>query len=223
MAAGPPGSRRRAPCSCPVAVGRDVPIAPPRHRRGAWLCLPLPRIPSSRAPRSCPVAVWCRGLPRVRATERRALRDYGGRTETSPRKTLSVCYSPCPRALPGRRDRDIAPYRHYAPPCPRAIFAPLAPPARRAPRHYAPTPPRRPATAKTERMLPIFQDRSAREFTLSVREQFATISIPHFYRLFRRKLAKKTSERSYSRFFSSPCRDFQRRICSPNPPGKQQN
>ena len=33
-------SRRHAPRACPVAVGRDVPIAPPRHRRGARLCFP---------------------------------------------------------------------------------------------------------------------------------------------------------------------------------------
>ena len=46
MRTAPPGSHRprpvamraaRAPWSGPVAVGRDVPIAPPRHRRGARL------------------------------------------------------------------------------------------------------------------------------------------------------------------------------------------
>ena len=56
-------SRFRAPHSCPVAVGRDVPIAPPRHRRGAWLCL----VSRCRTPHSCPVAVgrdvWPPGLP----------------------------------------------------------------------------------------------------------------------------------------------------------------
>ena len=153
-------------------------------------------------------------------------------TETTPPAKLSACATRHAHAhYPGgaigtSRPTAImhrhahAQYSHRS--CPTSPRH-LATRPRRAPRHYAPTPPRRPATAKTERMLPIFQDRSAREFTLSVREQFATISIPHFYRLFRRKLAKKTSERSYSRLFSSPCRDFQRRICSPNPPGKQQN
>ena len=36
-----PAPRCRAPHSRLVAVGRDVPIAPPRHRRGARLCIPL--------------------------------------------------------------------------------------------------------------------------------------------------------------------------------------
>ena len=58
----------RAPHSCPVAVGRDVPIAPPRHRRGARLCHRAPRRPrcaSSHHTRSLPVrcaawrAQWC--------------------------------------------------------------------------------------------------------------------------------------------------------------------
>ena len=58
LAAGPPGSRRRAAWPC-------APLVP---RRGM---VPLP-------------------LPRVRMTGRRALRGYGGRTETPPAK-LSAC------------------------------------------------------------------------------------------------------------------------------------
>ncbi len=44
-------SRCRAHLSCGLAVGRDVPIAPPRHRRGARLCIPralVPRPPPHR-------------------------------------------------------------------------------------------------------------------------------------------------------------------------------
>ncbi len=214
-------------------------LAPPRHRRGAWLGIPCSTpAPLARTPLPGPVAVWCRGLPRVRATERRALRGYGGRTEPPHSPKLSACatrhaHAHYPGGAIGTSRPTAITHRHAhaqyshrscptSPHSSRPPHSPRSSPHRSIACGFAP-PPRRPATAKTERMLPIFQDRSAREFTLSVREQFATISIPHFYRLFRRKLAKKTSERSYSRFFSSPCRDFQRRICSPNPPGKQQN
>ena len=41
--------RRRTPWCGPVAVGRDVPIAPPRHRRGARLGIPRHR----RVPLPC--------------------------------------------------------------------------------------------------------------------------------------------------------------------------
>ena len=74
------------PPSCPVAVGRDVPIAPPRHRRGARLGMPRP---VAARPRSRPV-VWCRGFAAEGVTGRRALRGYRGRTETPPAK-LSAC------------------------------------------------------------------------------------------------------------------------------------
>ena len=70
-----PARTARVPWCGPVAVGRDVPIAPPRH-----------------CPRWLTAAV--RGL---------ASRIF--RTQNSRRHY--------PRALPGRRDRDIAPYRHY--------------------------------------------------------------------------------------------------------------
>ena len=47
-----PAPRCRAHCPCPVAVGRDVPIAPPRHRRGAWLGI---RAPLACAPLRAPL------------------------------------------------------------------------------------------------------------------------------------------------------------------------
>ena len=98
-------------------------------------------------------------LPQMGVTGRRALREPGapaggrGRTETPPSKTLSVCtaitpahypghearvlttqysHAHYPGALPGRRDGDIAPYRHYT---------------RGVRRHYAP--------AKFARALPV--------------------------------------------------------------------
>ena len=78
VARAPPVSRCAVPLRahrpCGLAVGRDVPIAPPRH-----------------CPRWLTAAV--RGL---------ASRIF--RTQNSRRHY--------PRALPGRRDRDIAPYRH---------------------------------------------------------------------------------------------------------------
>ena len=40
----------RAHHPCGLAVGRDVPIAPPRHRRGAWLGFPRPSRRRYRAP-----------------------------------------------------------------------------------------------------------------------------------------------------------------------------
>ena len=84
-----PVSRCRAHHSCGLAVGRDVPIAPPRHRRGARLGIPRPRRAAwSRAP-------WCGMAVRpvsgaLGVTRRRALRGYRGRTETPPAK-LSAC------------------------------------------------------------------------------------------------------------------------------------
>ena len=79
-------------------------------RRGAWL-----GIPRSLAARSTLVP-RCGMVPRLAAGKSnrtpRPARLWGAHRD-APRKTLSVCYSPCSRALPGRRDRDIAPYRHY--------------------------------------------------------------------------------------------------------------
>ena len=58
-----PAPHRRAPRhaprgrprgSCPVAVWRDVPIAPPRHRRGARLGIPLPPPRHRRGPFAAP-------------------------------------------------------------------------------------------------------------------------------------------------------------------------
>ena len=62
----------RAPWCGPVAVGRDVPIAPPRHRRGARLGIPRP-------------VAWAPGV-----TGRRALRSYRGRTETPQQNSQRV-------------------------------------------------------------------------------------------------------------------------------------
>ena len=149
----------RAHSSCGLAVGRDVPIAPPRlgavrsfafrafsaHTartpwcgpvaigRDAWPPPPVgaPHLPTRaaaplsvaarhRSTRLCIVhtlrvlhAVACQqGLP-ARGTVR-------GRAAHPARcHDRAAIY---PRALPGRRDRDIAPYRHYtrpyAPPFP---------------------------------------------------------------------------------------------------------
>ena len=85
-----PRAPLRAHRPCPVAVGRDVPIAPPRHRRGARLGIPCPIAARPvAAPRPCAV-VWCRGFAAEGVTGRRALRGYRGRTETPPAK-LSAC------------------------------------------------------------------------------------------------------------------------------------
>ena len=76
------GVSSRIPWCGPVAVGRDVPIAPPRHRRGAWLCTPRPAPAHPLAP-----------------SPTRPLSPFPPRHHT--------------HILPGRRDGDIAPYRHY--------------------------------------------------------------------------------------------------------------
>ena len=89
-------SRGRAHRPCCLAVGRDVPIAPPRHRRGARLCIPRPI--------ARPLAV-----PSPRPSRAPASRDLSRRCR--PHHYTRDHYT---RALPGRRDRDIAPYRHYA-------------------------------------------------------------------------------------------------------------
>ena len=129
--------RAPSPCapSCGLAVGRDVPIAPPRLGavrgfasralvartartpwcgpvavgRDAWP--PLPVAARHRSTRLCIVhtlrvlhAVACqRGLP-ARDTVR-------GRDAQPARchNRAAITHG----ALPGRRDRDIAPYRHY--------------------------------------------------------------------------------------------------------------
>ena len=103
-----PVSRCRAHHSCGLAVGRDVPIAPPRHRRGARLGIPRPRRAAwSRAP-------WCGMAVRpvsgaLGVTRRRALRGYRGRTETPPAKlsACATCHTPCP--CPVAIERDARP------------------------------------------------------------------------------------------------------------------
>ena len=88
----------RASWCGPVAVGRDVPIAPPRHRRGAWFCIPRPLAP----------------LPPLHPLITRAAR-WGHRAlpplqpRNSPARAPSPCRAPpCPVAYPvaiGRDDR----------------------------------------------------------------------------------------------------------------------
>ena len=110
----------------------------------AWCARALPMAPYP-APCRARGAVWCRGSAAVGGTGRRALHGPGapaggrGRTETLPAK-LSACatchaHGALPGAMPhaqnshdygarallGRRDGDIAPYRHY----PRKIRTPL--------------------------------------------------------------------------------------------------
>ncbi len=93
----PPGLPARAaiyPRALPER--RDGDIAPYRNYA------PFPRLPPfrpSRAPRSCPVAVGRDAWPPPPV----------GAPHLSARAAIY------PRALPGRRDGDIAPYRHYAP------------------------------------------------------------------------------------------------------------
>ncbi len=106
--------------SCPVAVGRDVPIAPPLHWRGARLGIPLP------SPRAPP----------------RALRSIARVPLCAPR--ITPAHYPC-GAMVGRRASRLAPYRHYAPggapspakfsrtaPSPRTAATPLACPVVRS-------------------------------------------------------------------------------------------
>ena len=105
-----PHSHERAPLPCgPVAVGRDVLIAPPRHRRGARL-----GIPNSRRG-------WARwsaaGAPDSRPTASTPAK-IAPMPNTPHHRRASRLAPPLPTritrgALPGRRDRDIAPYRHY--------------------------------------------------------------------------------------------------------------
>ena len=78
-------------------------MSPSRRRaqRGARLGIPRPvavRTPS--VPRYPCAVVWCRGLPRVGMTKRRALRGYRGRTETPPAKLSACATCHYPRALP---------------------------------------------------------------------------------------------------------------------------
>ena len=127
-----PRAPLRAHRPCPVAVGRDVPIAPPRHRRGARLGIPhLCRAPS---PPRC--AAWhrahaesiaCRGSVRgtVRGRAAHPARCHD-RAAIYPRAIFARAFMHGHGAM--RRDGDIAPYRHYARMVRTAIFA----------RHYAP-------------------------------------------------------------------------------------
>ena len=97
----PPVPRRRAHHPCGMAVGRDVPIAPPRHCL-RWLTAAVRGL-ASCAPLLCPPRLppWNGGgLPRMGVTGRRALRGYRGRTETPPTKLSACATCHYPRALP---------------------------------------------------------------------------------------------------------------------------
>ena len=110
----PLGPRGRAPWCGPVAVGRDVPIAPPRHS----------------AVRGLACAPWCGMAVRTVAwapvvTGRRALRGYRGRTETpqqnSQRVLLAIFHAHYPGGAMGTsRPTAITP-AWGAPPFPTRI------------------------------------------------------------------------------------------------------
>ena len=76
-------SRRRAPRPCPmpspVAVGRDVPIAPPHHRRGRGLASRIFRTRIARAHLACGLAVG-RDVPIAPPCHRRGARLGIGHT-----------------------------------------------------------------------------------------------------------------------------------------------
>ncbi len=118
----------RAPRPCPVAVGRDVPIAPPRQRRGARLCIPRTMHTPSPAP-SGPLARAAAPYARGGSPPRCAALHpaYHAHPVGLPRLCRPHHYT---RALPGRRDGDIAPYRHYTRDnrtlCPRPVPRPVA-------------------------------------------------------------------------------------------------
>ena len=130
---------RRAHPSCPVAVGRDVPIAPPRHRRGALLGIPRPTpAPHARAPRPRPVprpvarsSITPAKFPRCNACG--APHPVPAPLRRAPSRDPPLHPRISRAALPlgghpGRRDGDIAPYRNYTRDnrtlCPRSFAAP---------------------------------------------------------------------------------------------------
>ncbi len=136
LASAPLGSRRRA-----IGAVRGLASRAPRSRpslvprRGRARCPHRAAAPSARcvalppaAPRPRPSLVpRCGMVPRLAAGESnrtpRPARLWGAHGD-APRKTLSVCYSPCPRAI-------------FAPLVPH-FAALLTPPLRRAP--HAPSP-----------------------------------------------------------------------------------
>ena len=99
----PPVPRLRAHRPYPVAVGRDVPIAPPRHRRGARLCIPrataTPHRPLSLAVSAPP------SHPRITRAARwghRALPPLHPRNSPRCRAPLPHPVTALPRAVPLR-------------------------------------------------------------------------------------------------------------------------
>ena len=125
----------RAPSPCPVAVGRDVPIAPPRHRRGARLGIPPPsrgsrcgraRCPHRAAAPSARCVAW---LPAPRAAcavepfkiERSGSHLNAGPLCSYPSRPFALCASLC-----SKFPRTLAPSPRSTPaprPCPARTLA----------------------------------------------------------------------------------------------------
>ena len=118
-----PAPRRRAPCSCPVAVGRDVfarggsPLAPPhRIARGGSppRCAAWQVAHAESFAGASPCAPHSRAGRGVRSPHPRPCRG------TEPlRPAITPAHYPG-GAMVGRRASRLAPYRHYA----RAIRSP---------------------------------------------------------------------------------------------------
>ena len=145
----PPRPLARAPRSCPVAVGRDVPIAPPcpvvvsccrtplvSRRRALLPC--APPLPRCGLPPRC--VAWqvahaesfaCRSSAEARCAAEPLTRSDARPPDLPARAAITPAR--CARALPGRRDRDIAPYRHYTREFRMVLSARCGAPPRRAP------------------------------------------------------------------------------------------
>ena len=89
-------------------------LAPPRHRRGAWLCSPAPspRVPS-HAPHSCPVAVG-RDVP-IAPPRRGAVRGFASRPRRASRPSppdrpwrLATARAPRPSRAPSKPSKSDA-------------------------------------------------------------------------------------------------------------------
>ena len=135
-------SPRRVPWCGPVAVGRDVPIAPPRHRRGARLGIPRPfaaplrRDPVAMRPRSFPPPLRPRIIP-AHYPGGAMGRPSGLPTRALPAITprfLARALAPIPSPLLVAWSRRRAIARGGSPPLAlAAVPLPYAPPARLPP------------------------------------------------------------------------------------------
>ncbi len=124
----------RVPHSCPVAVGRDVPIAPPRHGAVRGFAPRAPR----RAHRSCPAPVPRCG--RARCPHRAA----------APRRGAQLGKEHTLRVLPGRLRAPTSP---AGAPGPRRARRRIAP-TRGVPRDRSPSPPHRAPRAPRPPLAP---------------------------------------------------------------------